>query len=597
VKHRSGRSSGPRHARHLGRRKHDDDSATTTNLGKLRTLLIAERSDTERSGTDRSGTDRSGTDRSGTDRPPGALTDAETTELPAVDGQGRGRRRNTRGKGGGRARRALLGAGRGLAALTSAIVLASTGYGWASLTHLQNSLNRTDVLAELPRTQAAAADGATDILLVGSDSRTDANGNPLPLDVLKLLRTEESQGLNTDTIILVRVPNDGGRAVAVSVPRDTYVDIPGYRKDKINAAYAAAKLRAVKELKAQGVEDGGQLERESNQAGRRALVQVVQDLMGIEVDHYAEINLYGFYLLTDAIGGIEVCLKRATKDSDSGADFKAGRQTVAAGDALAFVRQRGNLPRGDLDRIVRQQVFMAAIANRVLSTGTLTDPGKLRGLTDAAQKAVVLDSGWDVLGFARQMQGIAAGSVEFVTIPVDNVDARNERGQSIVTVNQSAVHAFVSSLLTGQPPPPPTPAPTSSKPPAPPVNAKSVIVEAANGTRSPGIAGRVLDMLAKSGFRVGEPGNSPPRKTSEVHVAPGHRAVGEKIAATLGGLPVVEDPSLAADRALILLGTDYEGPGAQAFANTPLLQLDPPDQHQSADPNAPITADGIPCVN
>jgi len=572
VKHRSGRSIGPRHARHLSRHRRGEDSATT-NLSELPTLLLAN-----------------------PDRPTADPADAETTELQAVDdrGHGRARRRHDRGQG-GRVRRALLHSGRGLVALVSTVVLVCAGYGWASLTHLQNSLNTTDVLAELPRTQAAAADGATDILLVGSDSRTDANGNPLPLDVLKLLRTEESHGLNTDTIILVRVPNDGGRAVAISVPRDAYVDIPGYRKDKINAAYGWAKHRSTKELTAQGVADGGQLERQSNQAGRLALVQVVQDLLGVQIDHYAEINLYGFYLLTDAIGGIDVCLKRATKDPNSGADFKAGRQTIGAGDALAFVRQRGNLPRGDLDRIVRQQVFMATIANRVLSTGTLTDPGKLRGLIDAAQKAVVLDSGWDVLGFAQQMQGIAAGNVEFVTIPVDNVDAHNERGQSIVTVNPVTVHAFVASLITGQPPP----TPTSSKPPAPgpPVNTKSVIVEAANGAHSPGIAARVLGVLAKSGFRVGEPDNSPPRKTTEVRVASGNHAVGEKIASALGGLPVVEDPSLAADHALVLIGSDYEGPGAQALANIPLLRLDPPTQHQSADPNAPITANGIPCVN
>lgn len=573
MKHRSGRSRGPRHARHPGRHRHADGNTATTNLGELRTRLLAKLSGP----------------------PQDDLTDAETTELPAVRSRsrsGHGRRLDAH-----RIRRALLHTGRGLVALVSTIVLAGTGYGWVGLTILRNNLNTTDVLAEVPRSQAAA-DGATDILLVGSDSRTDANGNPLPLEVLKLLRTEESSGFNTDTIILVRVPNDGGRAVAVSVPRDTYVDIPGFRKDKINAAYGAAKQRAVKELKAKGVKDGGQLERQSNQAGRLALVQVVQDLMGIEIDHYAEINLYGFYLLTDAIGGIEVCLKRATKDSDSGADFKAGRQMVSAGDALAFVRQRHNLPRGDLDRIVRQQVFMAAIANRVLSTGTLADPGKLRRLTGAAQKAVVLDSGWDVLGFAQQMQGIAAGNVEFVTIPVDDVNARNERGQSIVTVDVAAVHAFVAALLSGQPPPAPTsskPPKPSTPPPAPPVSTKSVIVDTANGTRSPGIAARVLDVLGKSGFRVGDPDDSPPRKTTEVRVAPGGRAVGEKIASALGGLPVVEDPSLAPNRALVLIGSDYDGPGAQALAHTPLLNLDP--QQQPPDPNAPITANGIPCVN
>ena len=559
MKHRSGSPSGPRHARG------SKGGELTIDLGLLRRHQADERRLR-------------------------AIEDDETTELPAVSDDGEPRR--------SRLRPALVGAGRGLVALASTAVLVASGVSWASLSNLQRNLNTTDVLADLPSpdaTNAAAADGATDILLVGSDSRTDANGNPLPLDVLKLLRTEESRGLNTDTIILVRVPNDGGRAVAVSVPRDTSVDIPGFREDKINSAYGVTKRIAHEQLEDGGVTDPATLERESNQAGRRVLVQVVQELMGVEVDHYAEINLYGFYLLTEAIGGIEVCLKRATKDPGSGADFPAGRQLVAGGDALAFVRQRGNLPRGDLDRIVRQQVFMAAVANRVLSTGTLTDPGKLRGLVDAAQKAVVLDSGWDVLAFARQMQGIAAGNVEFVTIPVESIDARNERGQSIVAVDQETVRAFVAGLLTGQPPPP-----TSSEPgpSPPPVSRRAVLVEAANGTRHPGLATRVLDALADAGYRVGEPGNAPPRKRTEIRVGPGARPVAEQIVATLGGgLPIVSDPSLAPARALILLGSDYEGPGAEPLAGPRLFTLDGPASRQTpTDPN-PITADGIPCVN
>ena len=560
MKHRSGSPSGPRHARG------SKGGELTVDLGLLRRHQADERRLR-------------------------AIEDDETTELPAVSDDGE--------PGRSRLRRALVGAGRGLVALASTAVLVASGVSWASLTNLQRNLNTTDVLADLPSpeaTTAAAADGATDILLVGSDSRTDANGNPLPLDVLRLLRTEESSGLNTDTIILVRVPNDGGRAVAVSVPRDTYVDIPGFREDKINSAYGVTKRIAHEQLEDGGVTDPATLERESNQAGRRVLVQVVQELMGVEVDHYAEINLYGFYLLTEAIGGIEVCLKRATKDPGSGADFQAGRQLVAGGDALAFVRQRGNLPRGDLDRIVRQQVFMAAVANRVLSTGTLTNPGKLRGLTDAAQKAVVLDSGWDVLAFARQMQGIAAGNVEFVTIPVVSIDARNERGQSIVAVDQEAVRAFVAGLLTGQPPPPTSSEPEPSSPP--PVSRRAVLVEAANGTRHPGLATRVLDALADAGYRVGEPGNAPPRKRTEIRVGPGARPVAEQIVATLGGgLPIVSDPSLAPARALILLGSDYEGPGAESLAGPRLFDLDGAAARQApTDPN-PITANGIPCVN
>ncbi len=504
-----------------------------------------------------------------------------------------------------RAQQVLVAARRGLAGLMSLVVLACTGYGWASVSNLQENLNTTDVIIAVPKDMPG--DGATDILLVGSDSRTDANGNPLPLEVLKLLRTEESAGLNTDTIILIRVPDDGGNAYAVSIPRDTYVPIPGYREDKINTAYGVSKRMEGEKLRAAGVTDEPTVDRQAAVAGQRVLVQTVEELTGARIDHYAEINLYGFYLLTEAVGGVEVCLKRSTKDSDSGADFTKGRQLVSGGDALAFVRQRKNLPRGDLDRIVRQQVFMAALASRMLGAGTLTDPGKLSGLMDAAQKSIVLDDGWDVLGFAGQLNGLAAGDVEFVTIPVVEVGARNERGQSIITVDPVAVRTFVSGLLGEQPapdqaaPPPPTTAPT-----APPtaVDPSSVIVSALNGTNRGGLAGRVLDTLADGGFRVGRPDNAPRRDRTEIRVAPGARAVGERIAATLGvTLPIVEDPTLAPDRARITLGADYTGPDAQQLAAAPLLHLDGalgsprPAQTPPPDDDAPITAEGITCVN
>jgi LCP family protein required for cell wall assembly len=518
----------------------------------------------------------------------------------------------------GKVRRVLVAARRTLVALLSLAVLAGTGYGWSSLRNLQNNLNTTDVIGTIPAD--APSDGATDILLVGSDSRTDANGNPLPLSVLKLLRTEETVGLNTDTIILIRVPDDGGRAFAVSIPRDTYVTIPGYRDDRINAAYGLTKRLTAERMRAGGVTDERRIEQESTWAGQRALVQVVQTLTGVKIDHYAEINLYGFYLLTQAIGGVEVCLKRATRDPDSGADFRKGRQFISGGDALAFVRQRGNLPRGDLDRIVRQQVFMAALANRMLAAGTLADPGKLSGLIDAAQKTIVLDNGWDVLAFARQLQGLAGGDVEFVTIPVIEVGAHNERGQSIITIDPAEVRSFIAGLLLDDQPQvmPPTarsttspPAPGPGRKPGAPTTAdrSSVVISVYNGTNRSGLAGRVMDALSRNGFRTGQTGNALRLlERTEVVVAPRARAVGEQIATALGGgVPVIEDAALAPDRVKVMLGADYTGPGGQRLAGDQLVRLDgtallrgqptPPAPAPAPADDAPITAEGIPCVN
>ncbi|MGO1055867.1 LCP family protein [Crossiella sp. CA198] len=361
---------------------------------------------------------------------------------------------------------------RTVAAVLSVAVLTATGISWATVSRIEDNVTTTNLIDELGQAPNApeAKDGATDILLVGSDSRTDAEGNPLPAKVLKQLRTEANDGgVNTDTIIVLRVPDDGRKATAFSIPRDTYTTVPGIGEEKINSAYTRGKNRKIDQLRAEGVTEHARLDKEGHQAGRLALALTVQELTGLRIDRYAEVNLYGFYLLTEAVGGVDVCLRRSTSDPDSGASFRAGPQTISGGDALAFVRQRNGLPRSDLDRIVRQQAFMAAVVSKILSSGTLTNPGKLSALMAAAKKSIVMDSGWDPLQFAQQMQGLAGGNVEFRTIPVTGVGARNERGQSVITVDRDQVRAFVAGLTKPEPPaspqPPPSSAPPSSGPP------------------------------------------------------------------------------------------------------------------------------------
>ncbi|ONI86006.1 LytR family transcriptional regulator [Actinosynnema sp. ALI-1.44] len=343
--------------------------------------------------------------------------------------------------------------GRVLVALASAASLVAAGMARDTVQNVRENVPTSDVFTEeVERTAPPADDGAEDYLVIGSDSRNDAKGNPLPDKVLRLLRTEASDGLNTDTIILLRIPKDGSKGYAISFPRDTYVTIPGYQDDKINAAYGVIKYRTAQKLRAEGKTDRAEIERLSDTAGRSALTQVIHDLTGVRVDHFAEVNLYGFYLLTEAIGGVKVCLNHATSDPNSGANFRRGVQKVSGGSALSFVRQRDGLPRGDLDRIVRQQAFLGSAMQQLLSAGTLTDPAKMTALTDAASKSVVVSPGLDILQLARHLGAMSSGAVEFVTIPVVAVGARNERGQSIIKVDVPQVRQFVAQLLGRQAP-------------------------------------------------------------------------------------------------------------------------------------------------
>jgi LCP family protein required for cell wall assembly len=463
-----------------------------------------------------------------------------------------------------------------IVAVASVLVLLATGYGWSNLRRVTTA----DVIDEL-----RAPDGATDILLVGNDSRVDAKGNPLPKEVLAQLRAGDNEGELTDTLILLRIPDGGKRVVGISLPRDAYVDIAGWHgKHKINSAYSRAKNATAERLRKQGRADQATIERESVLDGRKTLVKTIESLTGAGIDHYAEVNLLGFYEITNAVGGVEVCLNRPVREPKSGARFPAGPQRIAGGDALAFVRQRENLPRGDLDRIVRQQVFLGALADQVLAAGTLTNPTKLRGLVDSLQRSVVLDEDWDVFGFAQQVQGLAAGDVEFVTIPIAGEDRVDEDG-AVLEIEPRVVREFVNSMTSA---PAPSPATTSGN--------AAVTVDVRNATGVSGLAGRVLDELATRGFTRGEAANASTRALSVVRHASGEQDAGRRVAEALGGLPVEPDSKLPAGRVRVFLGMDYGGPGAQRLSGGPLVRLDGAARaQQPAEPQ--ITAGGVPCVD
>jgi LCP family protein required for cell wall assembly len=360
----------------------------------------------------------------------------------------------TRSRGARRGRRATRGLVRTVVALLSVVALGVTGYAYSTLDRLQDNVTTTDALRfnDAPpddeHPPPPENDGATDILLVGTDSRTDMEGRPLPAHVLAQLRTESSPGVSTDTLIVLRIPHDGSPPTGISIPRDTWVEVPGRGHAKINSVYGVAKYDAERALRAKGVTDRAELSRESDQAGRAALVRTVQRFIDVRVDHYAEVNLLGFYLLTEALDGVRVCLNNPTSDPDSGANFAAGVQTVSGGEALSFVRQRKGVPQGDLGRIQRQQAFLASALHKVLSAGTLTDPQRLEKLAKTLRKSLVLDADLDLLEFAEQTRGIASGDFSFVTIPVVDIAAWSPDGeQSIVTVDVAEVREFVAGVV------------------------------------------------------------------------------------------------------------------------------------------------------
>ncbi|WP_410589648.1 LCP family protein [Amycolatopsis sp. lyj-23] len=463
------------------------------------------------------------------------------------------------------------------------VVFGGTAYGYANL-HALDQVSRDSVIDAGGETKPGEqpADGSLDILLVGRDSRADQQGNPLPADVLRELRVGANGDDLTDTLIVLRIPNGTKEVKAFSIPRDSYVSMPGGGRDKINAAFARGKAAEARRLRNAGETDKAKINQSALTAGRRATRQAVEDLTGVKIDHFAEVNLLSFYEISKAVGGVDVCLKRATKDENSGADFQAGPQRVSGADALAFVRQRDGLPGTDLARVRRQQVFLAGLARQVLSAGTLADPGKLSDLIDAVKRSVVLDDSWNLLDFVAQMRGISGGGIRFATIPVGNVDYRYDPANpkaTAVQVDPAAVKAFAASLIgTAAPAPAPGPSPAAS--------AGAVSVDVSNASPKEGLAVRVAGVLRDKGFTSRAAGNAAPRRTSVVRFGPGLAERGAEVAKLLGGLATQQSASVPAGHIEVVLGTVYSGPGVASGGGAPAGAADDP-----------ITSNGVVCVD
>ncbi len=163
-------------------------------------------------------------------------------------------------------------------------------------------------------------------------------------------------------MILAHLYGDSDQAEIVSLPRDSWVTIPEFIEP------GTGKLVKEHEAKLNSAFERG---------GPALLIRTIEAMSGLRVDNYMQIDFDGFLSLVDALDGVEVCLSQPAKEDDSGIDLQAGRQTIKGFQALAFVRQRQKLPRGDLDRIERQQQFIGAIVRKTLSTGTLLNPFRL----------------------------------------------------------------------------------------------------------------------------------------------------------------------------------------------------------------------------
>ncbi len=486
-------------------------------------------------------------------------------------------------------------AGYVLSCIAASLVLAISGFSYFVVKDV-NAIGGSHAIVSGPSI------GAQNILLMGLESRTDWNGNILPDDVLKALHACNAAeiaagcgGNDTNTLILIHIFANGGKAVGFSIPRDDWVTFPtaydGQTQGKIDQAYGLALAAEESQLRAQnpGLSQD-QVAFEGNEAGRAAEVASVEQLTGVHIDHFAELNLDGFYELAKVVGGVEVCLLRSVPyDPYSGfSAAHAGYQHLNAKQALAFVRQRHGLANGDFDRTKRQQAVIDSVTKQLRDDGVLGDLTRLNDLLSVAKQYLITDAGWNLLDFISQMRGLSLGNVTFRTLP--DVAPITIDGQDANQINVPQIQAIVQETFN----PPPKPASSPSPSAAATAGNSNVTVAVYNGGNTPGLAGQVSAALVKDGYTAGQVGNTSPLTTTEVLYGAGTSASASKIA-SLFGVTAQPGPTVAAGHVEVLLGADASVPGTATSSSPSSSAV--PIPTTGAQGGAVTATNGIPCVN
>ena len=462
----------------------------------------------------------------------------------------------------------------------SLLAIVGSGLAWATYQSFTASVHHGEAVPALAAGQKDPDGKDQNILLLGNDSRAGANAQEL-----KALSTQDDGGsVNTDTMMVLHIPANGRKATVISFPRDSWVDIPDNGKGKINSAYGDGYVAS---------KNKGGTETANESAGIRLLIRTIAQLTGLHIDHYVQVNLLGFYRISNAIGGVDVCLNAAQNpntDSDalgkgySGINLPAGHSVIKGSQALAFVRQRHGLPNGDLDRIKRQQYFLSAAFRKVVSGGVLLNPFKLRDLLKAISSSMLTDPDLDMLALARQFQDLSAGNISYATIPNDGTQTIYPDGvvTSIVAVDTAAMPGFINQLQ-GKPADPGLATAPAAKP-------SSVTLDVLNGTAIAGLAGRNAAALRKLGFRVETIDSTDQTNTTTVEYPPGAQNQAKAVATAVPGAQLTQTESVK--KVTLVLGAD--GRQASGLAPHPSATS---ATHPSSTPPKAATSTGVGCIN
>ncbi len=501
-------------------------------------------------------------------------------------------------------------AGYAVCCVLAAVTLAVSGFAYYVKAQV-GSIGGSDAISGGPVT------GAMNILLMGLESRTDYNGNILPAKLLAAMHAGSVQGVkngvggqDTNTLILIHIFAGGQKAVGFSIPRDDWVTFPkpydGQSQGKIDQAYGLAWAQSLGQTASSHMSHD-QRYLLANEAGQKAAIDSVQALTGVHVDHFAEVNLAGFYDLAVAFNGIEACLKswdggKNLHDHNSGFNAPhAGYLHLDAAQSLAFVRERDNLPNGDLDRTHRQQAVIDYVIWKLAHEGIFSSIGQLVHLLGVAKKYVITDSGWQLLNFASDMRSLTGRNLTFQTAKVITTDGHMD-GQTVNLINPAAVKQQVQHAFYPPAPGPEQPSATSTS-----LAPSATTVDVFNGGAPPGMAGEMSRALTAAGYKAGKVANVATQSSTQVLYGTGAEASAAKIAGSFNGVTPAASRSVAAGHVELLLGTDATsvppGIGSASSSASPATSPSPSPASSASNGGAGGVVKpeqnakyGIPCV-
>ena len=493
---------------------------------------------------------------------------------------------------------AMLVAGRLVVATIAAAALAMTGGAWqwsTSKNHRMNTVSALD-LGSRDIVDPNAQFGDEDFLVVGMDSRAGANGE------MGAGGTEDAGGARSDTIMLVNIPANRKRVVAVSFPRDlaiTPIQCEAWNPD--TGEYGPLYDSDTKKWGPRNVYTETKLNSTFSFGGPKCLVKEIQKLSGLSINRFIAVDFAGFAKMVDALGGVEVCSTTPLKDYELGTVLAhSGRQLIDSKTALNYVRARNVTTEnnGDYGRIKRQQLFLSSLLRSLISKETFFSLSKLNNVVNMFVSNSYVDNvkTKDLVQLGQSVQGMNAGHVSFVTVPTGITDENGDEPP-----RTADMRALFSAIIDDEGLPgennmnatstPPTKSLSSKAPQSSqtsqaadphPENVQAmttapqdVTVQVSNSTAKSGLAATASSQLKRHGFRVKSPDDYPnPLKTTKVLFSPGNEQAAATVAASFANSKV-ERITGTGHVVQVVLGSDFTSVGTPPPAGSPVsLQID-----------------------